>query len=255
MVATTFATGSVTFGFQWLAVASALLMSTPTNNGGNTMALLATRISKNAADWSDRELLKFVLRSDSRGWAELIRRFRPLIYRCITKVTLKYAPTLSSADLDEIYADVMMQLVRDDMHKLRIYNPARGTKLGSWIGMISVNAAYDFLRSAGRRPLLDKVDGNLDPHEECDRTPLDELIEKERWDHLNELLSDFTDKDRQFVQLYYQKGLEADEIAAEMQISLKTVYSKKHKIRAHLVRCLQNITGDSPIADLAGAAA
>jgi RNA polymerase sigma-70 factor (ECF subfamily) len=219
------------------------------------MALLAPRVSKHAADWSDRELLKFVLRSDARGWAELVRRFRPLIYRCITKVTLKYSPSLGSADLDEIYADVMMQLVREDMRKLRIYNPARGTKLGSWIGMISVNAAYDFLRSAGRRPLLDKVDGNLDPHEESDRTPLDQLIEKERWEHLNELLSDFTDKDRTFVELYYQRGLEADEIAAEMQISLKTVYSKKHKIRAHLVRVLQNIAGDSPIADLAAAAA
>ncbi|HSK00429.1 MAG TPA: sigma-70 family RNA polymerase sigma factor [Kofleriaceae bacterium] len=219
------------------------------------MALLATRGTRNAADWSDRDLLRCVLRNDARGWAELIRRYRPLIYRCITKVTLKYAPSLGSADLDEIYADVMMQLVRDDMHKLRIYNPARGTKLGSWIGMISVNAAYDFLRSAGRRPLLDKVDGNLDPHEESDRTPLDQLIEKERWDHLNSLLSDFTDKDRTFVELYYQKGLEADEIAAEMQISLKTVYSKKHKIRAHLMRCLQNIAGDSPIADLAAAAA
>ena len=219
------------------------------------MALLAARTSKNAADWTDRELLRYVLRNDARGWNELVRRFRPLIYRCITKVTLKYAPSLSSADLDEIYADVMMQLVRDDMHKLRIYNPARGTTLGSWIGMISVNAAYDFLRSAGRRPLLDKVDGALDPHEECDRTPLDQLIEKERWDHLNSLLSDFTAKDRTFVELYYQKGLEADEIAAEMQISLKTVYSKKHKIRAHLVRCLQNIAGDSPIADLASAAA
>jgi RNA polymerase sigma-70 factor (ECF subfamily) len=219
------------------------------------MALLATRTSKNAADWNDRELLKSVLRSDARAWAELVRRFRPLIYRCITKVTLKYAPSLSSADLDEIYADVMMQLVRDDMHKLRIYNPARGTKLGSWIGMISVNAAYDFLRSAGRRPLLDKVDGNLDPHDEVDRTPLDQLIEKERWDHLNTLLADFTDKDRTFVELYYQKGLEADEIAMEMNISLKTVYSKKHKIRAHLVRVLQDIAGDSPIADLATAAA
>ncbi|MBL9015892.1 MAG: sigma-70 family RNA polymerase sigma factor [Myxococcales bacterium] len=219
------------------------------------MALLAARTPKNAADWTDRELLKFVLRSEARGWAELVRRFRPLIYRCITKVTLKYAPSLGSADLDEIYADVMMQLVRDDMHKLRIYNPARGTKLGSWIGMISVNAAYDFLRGAGRRPLLDKVDGVIDVHEECDRTPLDLLIEKERWGHLNGLLSDFTDKDRMFVELYYQKGMEADEIAAEMQISLKTVYSKKHKIRAHLVRCLQSVTGDSPIADLAAAAA
>ncbi len=219
------------------------------------MALLATRASKNPADWSDRELLRCVLRNESRAWNELIRRYRPLIYRCITKVTLKYAPTLSNADLDEIYADVMMQLVRDEMHKLRIYNPARGTKLGSWIGMISVNAAYDFLRSAGRRPLLDKVDGACDPHEECDRTPLDMLIEKERWSHLNEMLSEFTDKDRTFVELYYQRGMEAEEIASEMQISLKTVYSKKHTIRAHLGRCLQNIAGDSPIADLASAAA
>ena len=40
-----------------------------------------------------------------------------------------------------------------------------------------------------------------------------------------------------------------------MQISLKTVYSKKHKIRAHLVRVLQGVAGDSPIADLALAAA
>ena len=215
------------------------------------MALLAKRAATNPAEWSDRELLRHVLRSEARAWAELVRRYRPLIYRCITKVTLKYAPRLSSADLDEIYADVMMQLVRDEMHKLRIYNPARGTKLGSWIGMISINAAYDFLRGAGRRPLLDTIDGALDPHEEVDRTPLDQLIEKERWTHLNGLLAEFTDKDRTFVELYYQRGMEADEIAAEMQISLKTVYSKKHKIRAHLVRCLERLAGDSPIADLA----
>jgi RNA polymerase sigma-70 factor, ECF subfamily len=213
------------------------------------MALLA-RAPKTPAQWTDRELLKSVLRSDARAWAELIRRYRPLIYRCITKVTLKYAPRLANADLDEIYADVMMQLVREDMHKLRIYNPARGTKLGSWIGMISVNAAYDFLRGASRRPLLDKLDGTLDPHEECDRTPLDQLIEKERWSHLNTMLAEFTDKDRTFVELYYQKGMEADEIAEEMQISLKTVYSKKHKIRAHLVRCLTELS-ESPISDLA----
>src|SRR5262249_57542049 len=96
------------------------------------MALLATRASKNPADWSDRELLKCVLRNDPRAWNELVRRYRPLIYRCITKVTLKYALSLSSADLDEIYADVMMQLVRVDMHKLPIYNAPPATKLATW---------------------------------------------------------------------------------------------------------------------------
>ena len=219
------------------------------------MALLARALSKNPSDWTDRELLRHVLRSEGRAWAELVRRYRPLIYRCITKVTLKYSPMLGSADLDEIYADVMMHLVRDDMHKLRIYNPARGTKLGSWIGMISVNAAYDHLRGAGRRPVLDKLGDAADTEvaEDSDRTPLELLIEKERWGHLNELLAEFSDKDRTFVELYYQRGLEADEIAAEMQISLKTVYSKKHKIRAHLMRCLSTLAGDSPIADLAAA--
>src|SRR4026208_253389 len=138
------------------------------------MALLARATAKNPTEWTDRDLLKWVLRSDARGWAEVVPRYRPRIYRCITKVTLKYAPTLGSADLDEIYADVMMQLVREDMHKLRIYNPARGTKLGSWIGMISVNAAYDFLRSAGRRPLPHpgagtqhaRAEGGADPSDE-----------------------------------------------------------------------------------------
>jgi RNA polymerase sigma-70 factor (ECF subfamily) len=219
------------------------------------MPLLARAVSKNPSDWTDRELLRHVLRSEGRAWAELVRRYRPLIYRCITKVTLKYSPMLGSADLDEIYADVMMHLVRDDMHKLRIYNPARGTKLGSWIGMISVNAAYDHLRGAGRRPVLDKLGdaATTEVSEDSDRSPLELLIEKERWGHLNELLAEFSDKDRTFVELYYQRGLEADEIAAEMQISLKTVYSKKHKIRAHLMRCLSTLAGDSPIADLATA--
>jgi RNA polymerase sigma-70 factor (ECF subfamily) len=219
------------------------------------MALLSLRPIADPSQWTDREVLTRVLRSEERGWRELVRRYRPLIYRCITKVTSKYAPNLSMADIDEVYADVLMQLHRDDMHKLRLYDPTRGTKLGSWIGMIAVNAAYDFLRGVARRPFLDHLDGALDPHQPCDRTPLDELIDKERWDTFMSMLGDFSEKDRTFLVLYYARGLEAEEVAEEMQISLKTVYSKKHKIRAHLQRCLEKAQGASPIADLAVAAA
>ena len=216
------------------------------------MAVLA-RVVRKPVDWTDEELLANVLRNQGMAWAELVRRYRALIYRCISKVTLRYAPTLASADMDEIYAEVMIQLVRDDMHKLRIYDPTRGAKLGSWIGMLAVNAAYDYLRSAGRRPILNREGNLIDPNEEHDRSPLDHLLEKERWDHLNGMLMDFTDKDRTFVELYYRRGMEAEQIAEEMQISLKTVYSKKHKIRAHLMRCLERMAGESPIADLAAA--
>ena len=54
--------------------------------------------------------------------------------------------------------------------------------------------------------------------------------------------------------LYYAQGMDAEAVAEHMSISLKTVYSKKHKIRAHLRRCLSEAATDSPIADLVAAA-
>jgi RNA polymerase sigma-70 factor (ECF subfamily) len=217
------------------------------------MPVLAIRPSTNAADWSDRELLSRVLRREQQGWNELVRRYRALIYRCITKVTNKYAPYAASADVDEVFAEVLVSLVRDDMHKLRMYDPTRGTKLGSWIGIIAVNAGFDYLRGTMRRNVSDRLDPSYDPHEPYDRTPLDSLLDKERWSSLNGMLTEFSDKDRQFLDLFYARGMEAEEVAAEMNISLKTVYSKNHKIRSHLKRCLEKIQGMSAIADLAPA--
>jgi RNA polymerase sigma-70 factor, ECF subfamily len=217
------------------------------------MPILAIRRSTNAVDWSDRELLASVLRREERGWTEMVRRYRALIYRCISKVTGKYAPYASNADTDEVFAEVLMGLLRDDMHKLRMYDPARGTKLGSWIGIIAVNSAYDFLRSSFRRPAGDRLDASYDPHAPYDRTPLDMLLDKERWSHLNTILDEFSAKDRRFLDLFYARGMEAEEVAAEMQISLKTVYSKNHKIRTHLRRCVDRLTEISAIADLANA--
>jgi RNA polymerase sigma-70 factor (ECF subfamily) len=36
------------------------------------------------------------------------------------------------------------------------------------------------------------------------------------------------------VSLYFNRGLDAEQVASAMNISVKTVYSKKHKIRARL---------------------
>lgn len=212
----------------------------------------STRIELTPRDWTETELLARALDAEEAAWTELVRRYRALIYRCITKVTGRCAPGLASVDIDEIFADVLLNLLRDDMRKLRLYDPDRGTKLSSWIGMISVNSAYDYLRSAGRRPLLDRIDGHVDPAEDLDRSPLDVLIEKERWEHLNGILTGFSERDRTFVRLYYREGLDPASIADAMSISLKTVYSKKHKIRAHLRRALAQKSGECPIADLLG---
>lgn len=197
------------------------------------MALLAIRLPANPKDWSDLDLLFLTLRNDLKAWNEMVRRYRSLVYRCITKVISRYDAVLSSADADEIYGEVMMSLWRDDMRKLRAYDPRRGTKLSSWIGMIATNTAYDYLRGTARRPILDRIDGDpeIDSEEE---SPLEGILSHERRAHLNEMLAEYSDKDRAFVSLYYAQGLPAEEVAEEMKISIKTVYSKKHKLLARL---------------------
>ena len=184
-------------------------------------------------DWTDSELLRRTLRSETKAWNELVRRFRSLIFRCVTKVLGRYESVLSSADVDEVYGEVMMTLVRDGMRKLRLYDPRRGTKLSSWIGMIATNVAYDYLRGTARRPILDRIDGVPDIEYDA-ASPLDDMLSDERRDQLNVMLAEYSDKDRAFVSLYYAQGLYAEEVAEEMKISVKTVYSKKHKLLARL---------------------
>lgn len=185
-------------------------------------------------DLTDPQLLRRVLRQDEMAWKEFIRRFRSLIYRCVTKVVGRYDAVLSSADPDEVFAETLFALVRDDFRKLRLWDPRRGTKLSSWLGMIATNTAYDYLRGTARRPILDRIDGVPDMCDPTDRSPLDNLLDAQRRDELNVMLADYSEKDRTFVALYYAQGLDAEEVADEMGISVKTVYSKKHKLLTRL---------------------
>jgi RNA polymerase sigma-70 factor (ECF subfamily) len=185
-------------------------------------------------DLPDLQLLDAVLGQDELAWKELIRRFRGLIFRCITKVLCKYESVLSNEDVNEIFSEVCFNLVRNDMKKLRAYDPKRGCKLGSWIGLISINTSYDHLRVTARQPMLDRIEGIIE-REDQTPDPLDNLLEKERWIRLNDLASDFSDKDQRFLELYYGRGMKPSEVARIMKISVKTVYSKKNKIRNKLV--------------------
>jgi RNA polymerase sigma-70 factor (ECF subfamily) len=191
---------------------------------------------------SDGRLLACVLDKDQIAWRELIRRFRGLVFRCITKVASRYDAVLSNEDINEIFGDMCFNLLRDDMRKLRAYDASRGAKLGSWLGLLAINTAYDYLRQTSRRPLLDRLDGSADRAGDAP-SALDEILEKERWDYLKSLLADFSERDRRFVELYYGAGLLPEQVAAAMGISVKTVYSKKNKLRSKLLALAQHAQG------------
>jgi RNA polymerase sigma-70 factor (ECF subfamily) len=187
----------------------------------------------NLRELSDAELLDRVLEREEPAWTELVRRYRGLIFRCITKVTAKYTSVLSSEDTAEIFADVCVNLLRDDMHKLRAYDATRGSKLGSWLGLIAIHTAYDYLRSNARHPMLDRLDGAPE-RESAEPGPEEQVMAWERWGHVGRMLESFTERDRTFVELYFARGMAPEAVAEAMNISIKTVYSKKNKIIVRL---------------------
>lgn len=199
---------------------------------------------------TDVELLASLFAHDPTAWTTLVDRYRNLVRRCVARV-LARAGRAQRAEVDEVSAEVWLQLFKDDVRKLRRFDAARGTRLATWIAVIACNTARDFLRGAARRLPIADAD---DVPEICDDqqpSPLARLVDKQRWDHANALLRELSARDREFVELFFRDGLDADAVAAAMRISRKTVYSKKFKIRAQLVRALAARVDAATIADLA----
>ncbi|MCK6536159.1 MAG: sigma-70 family RNA polymerase sigma factor [Polyangiaceae bacterium] len=182
---------------------------------------------------AEATLLAGMIADQERAWRDFNDRYSRLIYRCITRVTARFSAVVGPDDVREIYAMLCVQLLANDKRKLRSFEPGRGNKLGSWIGMLAIHSAYDHLRTLKREPkrgALSEAEGLSselpDPHDVC--------VFRQQVGMVSEILGEFSDKDREFITLYYGESLEPEEIAQRMGISVKTVYSKKHKIRSRL---------------------
>jgi RNA polymerase sigma-70 factor (ECF subfamily) len=174
-----------------------------------------------------------MLRKDRAAWRTFYDRFDALASRCIARVVARFARTGAADDVGEIQAKLRLQLCSNDMAKLRSFDERRGRKLSSWVGLLAVNCAYDHLRAARReraRASLDECDDLR-----ADAPAADDLLDwKQRAGIVRDLCADLSEKDRAFVALYFGEGLEVTEVAARLGISVKTVYSKKHKIQRRI---------------------
>jgi len=184
-----------------------------------------------AAD--DAQLVRALINDDPRAWREFNTRFSRLVLSTISRVTARFSRVVSQEDLREIYAIFCVQLLANDKHKLRSFDPARGNKLSTWLGLLASHTAYDFLRGARREPRRAAMSEAEDLSSSLP-DPCESALMRERADLVSQLLAHFTDRDREFIQLYFGEGLAPEIVAQRLEISVKTVYSKKHKIQARL---------------------
>ncbi len=186
-----------------------------------------------AATTDDATLVRSLIADDPQAWREFNTRFSRLVLSTISRVTARFSAVVSQEDMREIYATFCVQLLANDKIKLRSFDPERGNKLSTWLGLLASHTAYDFLRGARREPRR----AALSEAEDLSSTlpdPCESALMRERANLVSSLLENFTDKDRAFIQLYFGEGLAPESVAERLNISVKTVYSKRHKIQARL---------------------
>jgi RNA polymerase sigma-70 factor (ECF subfamily) len=192
----------------------------------------SARVGRALRGATEQELLSGLLEGDNGAWQEFDRRYSRLIQSCIRRATAQF-PAVGPDDTQEIEAMLWVQLLAHDRRKLRGFEPERGCALSTWIGMLAIHCAYDYLRALRREPLrVALADAEQLSSQLPD--PADLYAAREHAARLEAALQCFSARDREFVRLYFGEGLEAEQVAGQMGISIKTVYSKKHKIRLRL---------------------
>jgi RNA polymerase sigma-70 factor (ECF subfamily) len=186
-----------------------------------------------SVEGDERRLLAGMIAGEDRAWRDFDRRYARTVQRAITSVTSRFSAVVGADDVREIYATFCIRLLEADKHKLRTYDPQRGYALKSWFGMLAVQTTYEYLRKRKRETGRDRragegVMGSAAPD------PYEQTWERQRTKLADSLLDQFSDRDREFFRLYFDQGCEPEQIAKRMGISVKTVYTKKHKLACRL---------------------
>jgi RNA polymerase sigma-70 factor, ECF subfamily len=178
-------------------------------------------------------LLESLVTGDPTAWREFGRRYTRMLEACIARVTLRFPGLVGPEDVREIFALFCLNLLANDRHRLRSYDPSKGMRLGSWFGLIAVHTAYDYLRNARRQPTGPCIDDMVDLAAQVPETS-EACGRREQAHQVARLVAELSARDREFMGLYFGQGLSPEEVAHKMGISVKTVYTKKHKIRSKL---------------------
>ena len=195
----------------------------------------------------DEALVEGLIGNLPQAWRAFTARFDRLIYRCITKVTRRFASVVAAGDIREIHAMFSLSLLANDMHKLRAFDPARGAGFSSWIGMLAMNSAYDYLRTRKREPLMEELTAAAEIAWDVP-DPYEITVGRQRAAIAARALKAFSTKDRAFATLYFAEDMDPAEIARRMKISVKTVHSKRHKIQTRLQIVVRSaVRGDNAI--------
>lgn len=183
---------------------------------------------------TDESLVALACAGDIGAFEKIFERHRRRIARIVGRFFNRHER------IEEIVQDVFAKLY----FALGSYTEERGKSFASWLSSIAINACYDELRRARRRPestMSDVTDNEvlwLNTRVRDDETKIDAESAVIARDLANKLLARLSPEDRLVLTLLDAEGQSVSDIAEMTGWSISKVKVRAHRARAALRRVL-----------------
>jgi RNA polymerase sigma-70 factor (ECF subfamily) len=187
------------------------------------------RAQEMQAGQTDLELIEGAKSGNYHAFEELVRRYHDRVFR------LAYGMTKSDSEAEEVVQDTFLSLFRS----LTAFRGASAPS--SWIFRIAANSALMRLRTKRRKPLLSIDDLPLGPDDkrrkalwaagEWSRQPDEKLLSSELARHIEDAIERLPEKYRLVLLLRDIEGLNNEEVAEALGLTLPTVKARLHRSR------------------------
>ena len=167
----------------------------------------------------DRDLLRRCLARHPGAWNDFVDRYLGLVYHVIHHTAHLRSTPLGPEDVEDLAAEVLLQIVARDYAVLREFRGA--SSLATYLTVIARRICVQELakRSAARevQPAGDQALAEVESHQPNGAVGLESLEEVER------LLAKLPAKEREVVRLYYIEGRNYEEISTELNLPVNSI--------------------------------
>jgi RNA polymerase sigma-70 factor (ECF subfamily) len=161
----------------------------------------------------DKSLLQRCLNHDAGAWNDFVDRYLGMFYHVIYYVAHLRSVTLDPADVEDIAAEILLQIVARDYAVLRQFHG--NASLATYLTVIARRiCAQELTRRQAQREVRAGAEREERPRAEAGLESLEEV---------QRLLRRLPTREREVVRLFYLEGRTYEEISAELHIPVNTI--------------------------------
>jgi len=164
----------------------------------------------------DRSLLQRCLHHEPGAWNDFVDRFLGMFYHVIHYTSHLRSITLAPEDVEDVAAEVLLQIVANDYAILRAF---RGqSSLATYLTVIARRICVHELT---RRASIREAPQTNGRHEVPARSRGDNSLDN--MEEVQKLLRKLPAREREVVRLFYLEGRSYEEISTELHIPVNTI--------------------------------